>query len=132
FVSPDGSASHQILYSFAGELPNALSFRSAESLSATLGAQARLGGDWRAESYLGFGQEIDESASYGLVNSALLAEALGNVADRADTAYSPARDGFFNPFTGRAANGQAVMAAIGSGFSKTRPKSRTLTANLQA
>jgi outer membrane receptor protein involved in Fe transport len=132
FVSPNGAASHQIQYSFAGELPNPVLRPTAENLAASLGGRAGLWGGWDTEAYLGFAQEIDEMHGAGIVNTAILAEALGNAADRPETAYAAARDGFFNPYTGIAANPPAVMAAIGSGFTTHRTRSRIATANLQA
>jgi len=132
FVSPSGAAAHQIQYAFEGELPNPVIRATAETLTASLGARYRLPRGWAADGYAGFAQEIDEARSAGLVNTAILAEALGNVADRPQTPYSPARDGFFNPFTGVAANPPAVLAAIGSGFTSNRTKSQVRTLNLQA
>lgn len=132
FVSPNGAASNQIQYSFRGELPNPMIRATAENFSASFGGRARLPRDWETTGYLAWAQEIDETHSTGFVNSAILAEALGNVADRPETAYRAARDGFFNPYTGVAANSVAVMSAIGSGFSGTRSTSRVRTANLQA
>ena len=132
FVSPNGAASNQIQYSFVGELPNPIIRATAENLSASLGGRLRLAGDWAADGYLGFSQEIDEARSKGNVNTAILAEALGNSADRRETAYTPARDGFFNPYTGLAANPVAVTSAIGSGFTINRSRSQVRTANLQA
>jgi iron complex outermembrane receptor protein len=132
YVSPIGASSEQILYSFAGELGNGLTLQSAESLSATLGTEIKLPHDWRGSGYLAFSQEIDERTGAGILNALILNEALGTSADRPDTAYSPARDGFFNPFAGQGGSSAAVLKAIGSGFSSTRPKDRAETINLQA
>lgn len=132
FVSPSGAASHQIQYSFSGELPNPLTRRTAENVSASLGGRLRLPGDWAADGYVGFAQEIGEGGNFGVINTALLNEALGNVADRPDTAFSTAREGFFNPFAGAPANRAGVLAAIGSGFTHSRIKTQVTTANLQA
>lgn len=133
FVSPTGAASHQIAYSFAGELPNVISAGNVESLALTAGATLRLDGDWRSEAYGAFAQELTEVRGRNLVNFAILAEALGNVADRADTAFSTARDGFFNPFSGVAgSNPVGVMGAIGSGSTFARIRSRVSTVNVQA
>ncbi len=133
FVSPIGASSHSIAYSFADDLPNPRQVGSAETWTATLGATARLGRGWQADGYLGFAQEIGENRSGGLINSALLSEALGAVADRPQTAFSTARDGFFNPFTGIAgANRPGVLAFIASGFNHGHGRSRVETASLQA
>lgn len=132
FVSPNGATSNQIQYSFLGELPNPLIRATAENVSASFGGRLRLSRDWEASGYLALAQEIDETHAGGFVNSAILAEALGNVADRPETAYAAVRDGYFNPYTGTAANPVSVTSAIGSGFSTTRATSRVRSANLQA
>lgn len=131
FVSPNGSASHQIQYAF-GELPNPEIRATTESLSGTAGAEAALFGDWRGSGYGAFAQEITEGTTTGTLQSLILSEALGNSADNPGTAYRAARDGFFNPFAGAPANTPQALAAIGSGFSKTRFRSRVYSANLQA
>jgi outer membrane receptor protein involved in Fe transport len=132
YVSPVGAASETLAYSFAGDLPSIISRGQVDSLGANLGATVSLPRSWRLDSYVGFGQELTETRATGGLNSLLLAEALGNIADRPDTPYSAARDGYFNPFTGvRGANPAAVMAAIGSADSRSRFRSRVWTANLQ-
>lgn len=133
FVSPNGSASHTIAYAFAGDLPLPIQQGLGETLAATLGATLKMGGDWQADGYAAFGQEIDEGHSGGLVNTTFLSEALGTTADRPDTPFSVSRDGYFNPFTGRAgSNASAVTAFIGSGFITTRTRNRIVSASLQA
>jgi iron complex outermembrane receptor protein len=132
FVSPNGAASQQIDYAFTGDLPPPIARASAATLAVTAGAKIRLSGDWQSESFLDASQEIERVKANGILNSTILAEALGNVADRPTTAYSPARDGFFNPYTGQVANTPAVLAAIGSGFTNARRRSRVLTISSQA
>lgn len=133
FVSPNGAASNQIAYSFGRQIPNVVSAGNVETLGLTGGAELRLGGGWRSEGYAAFAQEISEVRGRNLVNAAILNEALGNVADRPDTAYSPARDGYFNPYTGvLGANPAGVLGAIGSGQTFARIRSRVSTLNLQA
>jgi iron complex outermembrane receptor protein len=132
FVSPNGATTNSIAYSFAGELPPPRVEGSADTFSATLGARLRAGRDWNVDSYAGYAEETDQSVSSGFVNTAILAEALGNVADNRATAYSAARDGFFNPFTGLAANPASVTGPLGSGASSTTGKTDLYTANVQA
>lgn len=132
FVSPDGRSSHQVQYSFAGELPNPTILSSAESLAGSLGARLRLPRGWAAEGYGAFAQSIEETRTRGNVNTAVLAEALGNAPDRPETAYSPARDGYFNPYTGMAANSPAVMSALASALSVARVKTQIASLNTQA
>ena len=133
YVSPTGATSQTISYSFAEELPNSTVAGTSETLAATLGAELQLRGDWRAESYVAVAQSLEEARTAGIINSIRLNEALGSIADRPDTAFSPARDGFFNPFTGiPGGNNGAVLAHIASGFSINRARSRTYSATLQA
>ncbi|RAK67803.1 TonB-dependent receptor [Phenylobacterium kunshanense] len=133
FVSPDGSASHSIAYSLQPELGNPLNIGSAETWAASLGAKAPLFGDWLADGYLGFGQEISESDTTGVLQTLYLSEALGTTPDRPETAFNVARDGYFNPFSGRpGANSAAVLDFIGSGFSSSRIRIRSWVASGQA
>ncbi|TAJ68727.1 MAG: TonB-dependent receptor [Phenylobacterium sp.] len=133
FVSPNGSTSHSIAYSLQEELGNPLNIGSAETWGASLGAKAPLFGDWQADGYLGFGQEISESDTTGLLHTLYLSEALGTTADRPDTSFNVARDGYFNPFSGRpGANSPAMLAFISSGFTSSRIKISSYVASGQA
>ncbi len=133
FVAPTSAASDQIAYSFAGQIPNPVSAGNVETLALTGGAQLDLPGGWRSEAYAAFAQEITELHGGNFVNSLILGEALGNTADRPDTPFNAARDGFFNPFTGVVgANSPGVLAAIGSGATYARIHSQVTTLNIQA
>lgn len=131
FVSPNGAATNQIQYSFEGELGNPVVRATQEDYTATLGAAWRLPRNWTVSGYGSYAQAIDAAGFHGLVNTALLNEALGNLPDNPLTAYSPARDGFFNPYTGAPSNPAAVIKAI-TGYQQNRERSQVLTANLQA
>jgi outer membrane receptor protein involved in Fe transport len=133
FVAPDGGASDQIQYAFTGLAGLRPNLAGVESVSASIGADLQLPGDWRANAYGAFAQEITENRQSGGVQSLILAEALGNVADNPATAYSAARDGYFNPFDATGAgNSPATIAAITSGFSDSRYRGRVTSANLEA
>ncbi|MGH6910098.1 MAG: TonB-dependent receptor domain-containing protein, partial [Phenylobacterium sp.] len=133
YVSPIGAASESIAYAFNSDLPNPLAAGSVENLSLTAGGSLKLAGDWRSEAYATFAQDIEEVRNSQLLNSVFLNEATGRSADRADTAFRAARDGYFNPFTGIAgSNNPAVLAYIGSGFITARSRDRVASANLQA
>lgn len=133
FVSPTGAATHSIAYNWYSDLGNPQNQGSAETLGLTLGGKVPLFRDWRGEAYASFNQEIAEARAFGFVNSVILGEALGNTADRADTPYSAARDGFFNPFNGIAgSNSASVVGAIGSGRTWSRIRSRVAAVNIQA
>ncbi|WP_374469629.1 TonB-dependent receptor [Phenylobacterium sp.] len=131
FVSPNGAASHQVQYAFA-ELPSPEIRATTESLSGTFGVETPLFADWRGSGYGAFAQEIIEGRTSGALHALILSEALGNRPDSPATAYSPVRDGYFNPFAGQPANTAATLAAIGSGFSRTRFRSRVASLNGQA
>jgi outer membrane receptor protein involved in Fe transport len=133
YVSPVGAASEAIAYSWASDLGNPVSQGTVETFGASLSGKAGLFGDWQGQAYGAFDQEIDEVRGAGFINSLILSEALGNVADRPDTPYSPGRDGYFNPFAGTAgSNPTGVLAAIGSGRTWTRSRSRVGVVNVQA
>jgi iron complex outermembrane receptor protein len=132
FVSPIGASSESIAYAF-NDLPFPVQSGHAETISATAGGTLKLAGDWRAESYLAFGQEIDLSRVTGLVNSTNLNEALGTLPDQAGTPFSTAVNGFYNPFAGVVgANNPTVLGFIGSGSVYSRGTDRVYTASLQA
>ncbi|MFZ5685695.1 MAG: TonB-dependent receptor domain-containing protein [Pseudomonadota bacterium] len=133
FVSPNGAASNQIQYSFGGLAPNPLATAGVESLAGSLGAELTLPRDWRVDGYGAFAQETIETTQTGGVHSGILAEALGNAADNPATAYSAARDGFFNPYASvPGGNNPATVAAITSAVSKSRYRSQVGSLNLQA
>ena len=133
YVSPIGAPSEIIAYSFADELPNPTVSGVVETVATSFGGSLRLTGDWRAEAYGAFAQEIDEVRGGGIVNSLSLNEALGTIADRADTSFSTARFGYFNPFTGiPGSNSPAVLAYIGNGFTINRSRSQVSSVSLQA
>jgi outer membrane receptor protein involved in Fe transport len=132
FVSPNGSASHPIAYSFAGQLPPGDQSGLVETLTASVGARLELPRGWVGDGYVAYGREHAEFRAGGLINLAFLAEALGNAPDRPDTPYSAVRDGFFNPFVGAVGvNSPALLAWIGSGALVQRTTSQTATASLK-
>lgn len=133
FVSPSGAASHQLQFNFGPLAGPRRNSSGVESLSTSLGADLELPGDWRSGGYAAFAQEIIENRQTVGVNALILAEALGNRPDDPATPYSPARDGYFNPFAGVvSAYDPALIAALTSGFSTARYKSQVRSANLQA
>lgn len=130
FVSPTGATSHTIAYSFAGQIPNPRQQGEIETLSATLGFDLDLGTSWRLSAYAAHGSESFSSHTSGSLQSTFLREALGAVTDNPATAYSPARDGFLNPFGAGAVNSQAALDFISSGWTHSASESRIDTANL--
>lgn len=133
YVSPVGAASELIQYSFEGQLGNPIAHAMSQSLGADLGATLKLPGDWEARSYVGSARVRESNRTTGLLQSVVLAEALGNSPDRPQTPFNAAVDGFFNPFTGSAGgNTPGVLAGLGSGHSRASTRTETDTADLEA
>ena len=131
FVSPNGSASQLIGYSFVGDLGNTRQRGSSESYGFTLGAEYEIGA-WSVEGYIAHAEEAGEIQVSGQVNSLFLNEAVGATPDNPATAYRPAVDGFFNPYGAGTANQATVLDFIGSGFATSRNHSAASSANLLA
>ena len=131
FVSPTGARSDLIGYAFTSELGATRTAGSARSVSLTAALDADLGAGWKLSSYAGYAAQRDKSRTDRIANEYLLAEALGTIADDPLTAYSPARDGYFNPYGNGAANAPAIIDAIG-GYTDTRSRSRIYTGDLVA
>ncbi|NWE53556.1 TonB-dependent receptor [Brevundimonas sp. P7753] len=130
FVSPDGSAAHVVSYSFLQDLGSPRRSGSSRSLGATLGGRLDLTPSWSIDAYLAHASERGSSGTTGRVNSRYLNEALGNLPDDPATSYSASRDGYFNPFGMGDANSAAVLAFIGSGFTRALDHSKTTSANI--
>ncbi|WP_374660632.1 TonB-dependent receptor domain-containing protein [Phenylobacterium sp.] len=132
YVALPGLAAQQIAYGYGADLGPVISAGYAESLGSSLGATAELAGDWRLAAYGAFAQEVGTRRYSNTLNTRFLNEALGTTPDDPATAYSPARDGYFNPYGAGAANSRAVLDFIGSGFTQTTNRSRVATVSLQA
>lgn len=120
FVSPNGATSNIIAYSFAKETGSIKSVGEVQSRGLTLGGTLKIFGDWRVETYGVHAEEIQTSLSTRGLNPVYLNEALGNLPDNPLTAYSAARDGYFNPYIGQGRNSQAVLDFVTSGFDSRR------------
>lgn len=133
FVSPNGSASHVIGYSFADEVGAQTSYGSSKSFGASAGLEIDLPRGWRGDVYGAFAQELGERTSGDIINSRFLNEALGAIPDDPATAYSPARDGYFNPYGDHnLANSRALLAFLSSGYSASRNLSTVATFDAKA
>ena len=131
FVSPDGSSFSDIAYSFARELGPGLDDGRTRSLGGALGLSAEIR-DWTVEAYVSGARETLDLRSRNRVNQTFLSEALGTTPDDPSTPFSTAVDGFFNPYGDPAANSQAMLDFIGSGYSETRNRSTVTSFNLKA
>ncbi|MEH3102194.1 TonB-dependent receptor [Sphingomonas adhaesiva] len=132
FVSPTGNASDLIGYAFTRELGPIRGSGWSETMGLTGAIDVDVSPRWRLSGFGAYAQSRERGRTDNLPNEAIIAEALGTIADDPSTAYSPARDGFFNPYGDGTANVPAVLAAIGSGFLDARHTNRIFTAHLQA
>lgn len=133
FVSPNGSASHVIGYSFSEEIGAQSSYGSSKSLGVSAGFEIDLPHDWRADVYGAMASELGERDSQNIVNSRFLNEALGAIPDDPATAYLAARDGYFNPYGDDAlANSRQLLGFLASGYSQARNLSIVKTLDAKA
>jgi len=132
FASPVGAGSHQIGYSFVGDLGNARQGATSASLGLTAGATFEIGRGWSLDGYLALASEEGDAYVLDRVNTRFLNEALGTTADDPATSYRASVDGFFNPFGAGAANSAAVLDFIASGFTRTRDRSHVSSTNFLA
>lgn len=131
FVSPTGAPSDLIGYAFTQELGATRNGGKAQSLGFTGALDIALGGDWKVAAYGAWASQRDTGRTDGIVNEYALAEALGNLPDDPLTPYSPAVDGYFNPYGNGLSNGAPILAAIG-GFTQATTRSRILTGDVIA
>jgi len=132
FVSPTGSASDLIGYSFRGDLGPTRASGSAETMGFTGSLDVDLPHHWKLSAYGAYAQSRELSRIDHIANEAILAEALGTVPDNPATAFSAARDGYFNPYGIGKSNSPAVLAAVGAGYFGGRYVNRIATGNIQA
>jgi iron complex outermembrane receptor protein len=132
FVSPDDAPYDLIAYGFNRELGPLRSTGSSESLGASAGLTADFGATWQGEVWVAFAQESGRRSSTHRLNTQFLAEALGSVPDDPSTAFSTAKDGFFNPYGDGSANDKAILAFISSGYVKTHDLSQVTTLSAKA
>lgn len=130
FVSPTGLASERIAYSFMKEAGGTVTDGRTESLAASLGAEARLPAGWGVNLYGAYAQELVVAGQSNMLNSTFLAEALGTGVDSPRTSYSTARDGYFNPFTGKASNSRTVLDFMLSGRDVSKARNETNAVSL--
>ncbi|MBB1179234.1 TonB-dependent receptor [Brevundimonas pondensis] len=115
FVSPNGSTSHDIAYSWINDLGPGLSEGRTESLGGALGLSGDVSG-WNVSAYVSGARETTGRRLSNRVQTTFLQEALGARADIPTTSFRTATDGFFNPFGGPAANSATILNHIGSGY----------------
>jgi iron complex outermembrane recepter protein len=131
FVPISGETSQLIAYDFTGAVGPVKAVGTAENLGLSLGAARDFGRTWRGELYGAYSTDRGESRQDHALNSGFLREALGSVADDPATAFSTARDGYFNPYGDGAANSQTVKDFIKSGYQHHWRRNRVSSVNLK-
>lgn len=131
FVSPTGASSDLIGYAFTRELGPTRTAGSAQSLSLTAALDMDLGSGWKLAPYAAYAAQRDVSTTDRFANEYVLAEALGTIPDDPATLYSPAVDGYFNPYGDGTSNARPILDAI-SGFTDVRTRARIYTGELLA
>lgn len=131
YTSPTGAASETIAYSFQRELGGARDIGTADTLGFSLGGLARLPKGWRLDAYGAYGVELLDLTTTNLLHSDHLNEATGRAADNPATAFSTARDGYFNPFIGQGANPKPILDFVGDGWSRRKTRGETRSINLK-
>jgi iron complex outermembrane recepter protein len=129
--APGGGATDIIGYDLGEDLGALRTVGLVQSVGASGGANLKLPGDWRLSGYGAYAAEFSSSRDENEINSSYLDEALGDVPDDPATAFSTARNGYFNPFGAGHDNSQAVDSFIASGFDTNRQASQIETAALQ-
>lgn len=129
FVSPDGAPSSLIAYWFGEDLGPIRNFGTVEAWSAAAGMTAALGGRWALDLHAGLAEEQVRQGNDNLVQSTFLAEAAGSAPDNPATAFSPARDGYFNPYGDGVVNSAAILDFIDAGYLRQNSESRLVSAD---
>jgi outer membrane receptor protein involved in Fe transport len=127
FVSPNGTSSEDIGYSFADELGGLKVTGSAENWGSTGTLTFDAGRTWELQLSGAYAQELGHRNEDHILNSAFLSEALGDTPADPKTGYNPAAQGYFNPFGDGGANGKAVLNFIDSGFIHSLTNSQVAT-----
>lgn len=131
FVSPDGVPFSLIAYSFGEELGPLENRGTVQAWSVTGGASIALGADWMLDAHVGHARETIRQGNFNLVHQLVLAEAMGTLPDNPDTAFSAARDGFFNPYGDGPVNNRAVLDFIGQGYLRQNVDSALTSADIK-
>jgi outer membrane receptor protein involved in Fe transport len=129
FVSPDGSATSLVGYSFQDELGPVRVGGEVETWSVTSGLTADLGAGWALSADAGLARQSSATRSVNLVNASFLNEALGTAPDNPATAFNPRTDGFFNPYGDGAVNGERILSFLRQGYVSEDLSSDVLSAN---
>ncbi len=132
FLSTDGLPFGLLGYSFYPELGAGRAYGGVSALSTTAGLDWTPGGGWGANAYASFSRQRSHDETVNLVNSSALSEALGTAPDDLSTAFSTARDGFFNPYGSGSSNARPILDFVGSGYTRLRRRSSVVDTVLKA
>lgn len=130
FVSPNGSASHLIGYSFYEDFGSARQTGLSENGGVSLAARIQLPADWSLDASAVWAEERAKFHNANRINLRYVNEALGTLPDDPATPFSAPRDGYLNLFGGP--NTPAVLDFISSGFTSSLDHSRSGSLNLLA
>lgn len=132
FVSPNGSSSHLIAYSFLDEVGSTRNSGQSESLAVSVGLDVDLPAGWKAQTYAAYGRDVGSTRTDNMLNTLFLNEALGTLPDQAGTPFSASTDGYLNLFgDGRSgSNSRTVLDFISSGASALTNQSEVSSLNL--
>lgn len=109
----------EIAYSYIRDLGPGRSDGRTRSLGGAAGLESRVLG-WNLAAYVSGAREVSGRTLSNRVQTTYLAEALGRTPDNPATPFSTAMDGFFNPYGDPTANSAAVLAFIGSGYTRVK------------
>lgn len=132
FVSPNGSTSHQIAYSFADEIGPAVTDGESRSHAVSLGFDIALPAAWNLEVYGAYAEEKVTNHQSVMLHSLHMNEALGTTPDNPATPYNPTVDGYLNLFGDGTANSRAVLDFISSGYGVNVDRSEVASFNAVA
>lgn len=132
FVSPNGSTSHLVAYSFLKEAGSTRVSGDSESLALSAGLVIDLPKAWRADLYAAYGRDVGTNRAKNQLNSRFVNEALGVLPDQSNTPYRAAVDGYLNLFGdgGSGGNTEAVIDFITSGRTSLTNESEVGSLNL--
>lgn len=139
FVTPDnpffvpvaGEPYQEIAYSFIHDLGPGRDEGFSRSIGGALGIEGELAG-WNVAAYASGGRETTGLLASNRVQTTRLDEALGATPDNPATDFSPATDGYFNPYGDPASHSAALLAFVGSGYLKSENISTVASFNLKA
>ncbi len=131
FLPLDGLPFSLIGYSFYPELGAGRTEGRVSSFGFTGGVDWDVG-RWAINAYAAFARENSRDRTDNIINTTALDEALGTIPDDPVTAFSPATQGYFNPYGSGTLNTRTILDFVGSGFAELERSSHILDMALKA